>query len=60
MSLNQIGLIVDILGFVLLLRFGMPSKMIVYTGKILITEFTNEEEAKINAHNAKIKLWAKS
>jgi hypothetical protein len=60
LTISQIGLVFDILGTILLLAFGLPSKIQSTEGYYRITEGVSDEDLiKIEAKNKKVKLWAK-
>jgi hypothetical protein len=56
MEINQVGLVTDIIGFLLLLKFGMPSEYINQRGPYLIGDFTDAQNEQIAKSNKKIKI----
>jgi len=51
MSLNAIGLILNIAGTLLIILFGFPSKIIDERGPSLIAEYSDEEISEIRRKN---------
>jgi hypothetical protein len=57
MSLNAIGLILNMAGTLLIIRFGLPSKIIDERGPSLVAEYSDEQLSEIKRKNKRTKLF---
>jgi hypothetical protein len=60
LTTTQWGLMSDILGVLLLFKFGLPSKFVVVTNNLVWGDVDNksEESRAANRKNKKISFWA--
>lgn len=60
--ISTIGLLFDIIGVLLLFKFGLPSKIIdsnqILSIQIRTKDEQEAEEKRVNRHNKKVTFWA--
>lgn len=54
---SSIGLIADIVGVLLLFKYGLPSRILNHGGSLLLEESDDEESAR-NRYNKNVERWA--
>ena len=57
LTISQYGLVSDIVGVILLFKYGFPSKIKSAAGVRIVGEISEEEKKRVNKTNRNIKFW---
>jgi len=57
LTMSQYGLVSDIIGVILLFKYGFPSKIKSTAGVRIVGEISAEESRRVNKANLNIKFW---
>jgi hypothetical protein len=57
LTVSQYGLVSDIIGVILLFKYGFPSKIKSPLGVRIVGEISDEESKRVNKSNRRVKFW---